>query len=1046
MYGYFIGYVELFLQKQAVNLVDFFVILDLPGQPEQDQIVKTVPMTLFSRLLVLFIISTIPAFGQQEHSYKWYTSDNGELPQNSVKSIVPDKLGFIWLVTEDGLVRFDGQQFKVYNSENIKGLKSNRMKFAKKIYNREGNYVGNDLGQILKIETDPKLYYKDGKDIHALNETGRLFGNNIKISASFFKFYRRYDVLIKDKVFQFYPDSINYYSVSTKKRISGYPHKLSLDSELFILNNTLYLKRKKQYFEVTPQKLIPIQIDQQTKEDGIIYINNAIDQSFLFADQNLYYLTADQNGLHKKLILSNFDIVKQKVHAFYYDTKLNILYLGSLTKGFLIIRPESFKSYVDEQDPVTYANVLFDSTRVLTGKGQIIDYRGTITHLTPPLKGEKFYSVIDNNGDIWTLDIRNLYRYKKSTNYTTSDRWTLQYFMSAVYKDEKGRIWIGTTDSKTYKKGQLYTIDPNAAMPKLTVVANLDFSPNSIYKDGNSRVLIGSPSGLYHLDTETKYITPNSVIGESFVRGIYSSDRNNIWVYTYNNGLFLIRNHKGTTHFPFDKNKYIRSAHCVVEDQKGFIWIPTNKGLFQVSRQSLFDYADKKQNTIYYHYYNKSSGFNTNEFNGGCYPCATNLPNGYIALPSFEGLVFFDSKKVTPILPTNPIYSNEAKIDGRSVTFNDTLVINRNFSRVVVSYNSPFYGNPENLNLEVRLDGNDVHQDWTKTSDNYTISYTTLYPGEYTLTARKLRGFDSKYDYKTITIIVPPAFWQTTWFKSLLILTVSLLIYYGFRQRTKYIRHRNLLLEKRISHRTAELKSTITALTQTQTDLSEQIHSHKKLIGSITHDIKSPLKYMALTGKYLYENLDRDNPDFQENIKTMYTSSFELFHFVNNLLEYSKIYLNKDNLQNEAFALRDLINEKIKLFDPIAKSKRNVLENTVSDTIYLNLNKQLFTIILHNLLDNAIKNTVDGTIRFSAVEDRDTIRITLTDTGCGMHPEMLGYYQTLAQKMKSESDPKQFTKGIGFHIIIELLHLVHGNIALESEVGKGTTITLNLKQ
>jgi len=1005
-------------------------------------------MTLFSRLLALVILSTLPVFGQQERPYKWYTSDNGELPQNSVKSIVPDKLGFIWLATEDGLARFDGQQFKIYNSENIKGLKSNRMKFAKKIYNGEGYYVPNDLGQILKIEPNPKLYYKNGKDIHPLNEIGRLFSNNVKISASFFKYYSRYEVLIKDKVFQFYPDSISYYSITNKKRISGYPHKLSFDSELFILNNRLYLKSKKQYFEVTSHKLLPVPIDNllQAQEDGIIYINNTVDQAFLYSDKKLYFLTADQNGLHKKLVLDHFDIVADKICALYYDTQLSILYLGSLTKGFLIVRPEYFKSYVDKQDPVTYSNILFDSTRVLTGHGQIIDYKGNITHLQSPLQGEKYSSLIDNNGDIWTLNIRNLHRYKKSTNYTTSDRWTLQYFMSAIYKDEKGQIWIGATDSKTYKKGHLYVIDPNAPTPKLNFITYLDFSPNNIYKDGNSRVLIGSPSGLYHMDLNTKYITRNSVIDESYVRGIHCSDGKNIWVYTYNNGLFLIRNHKGTTHFPFDKNKYMRTAHCVVEDPKGFIWIPTNKGLFQVSRQSLFDYADNKQQTIYYHYYNKSSGFSTNEFNGGCYPCATNLPNGYIALPSFEGLTFFDSKKVTPILPTNPIYSNEAKIDDRSVIFKDTLVINRDFSRVVIFFNCPFYGNPENLNIEVRLDGNDVHQNWTKTSDNHTISYTTLSPGEYTLTARKLRGFDSKYDYKTITIIVPPAFWQTLWFKSLLILAVSLLIYYGFRQRTKYIRHRNLLLEKRISHRTAELKSTITALTQTQTDLSEQIHSHKKLIGSITHDIKSPLKYMALTGKYLYENLDRDHPDFQENIKTMYTSSFELYHFVNNLLEYSKIYLNKDNLQNEVFALRDLINEKIKLFDPIAKSKRNVLENTVSDAIYLNLNKQLFTIILHNLLDNAIKNTVNGTIRFSAVEDQDSIRIRLTDTGCGMHPEMLEYYQTLAQKMKFESDRKQFTKGIGFHIIIELLHLVHGDITLESEVGKGTTITLNLKQ
>lgn len=1004
-------------------------------------------MNTFLRLTLLLLISHLPVFGQQERTYKWYTSDNGELPQNSVKSIVPDQYGFIWLATEDGLVRFDGQQFKVYNSDNVKGLKSNRMKFIKKTYHQDGNYVGNDLGQILKIEQNPKLYYKNGKDTHHLNEIGRLFGNNVQLSAEFFKYYRRYDILIRDKVFQIYPDSILYYSATTKKIMNRYAHKLDMDSRFFILNNKLYLKSKTSYFEVTPQKLVPIALDNPPKESGDIYINNAIDQAFLYADKKLYYLSADQTGLHKVEVLSGLDLVRNKINAIYYDPKLKILYLGSLTKGFVIIRQEFFKSFVDEKDPVVYSNVLLDSTSVLTGTNQIIDYKGSITHLKQPVKTNKFYSIMDDNGDLWTLDIRDLYRYKKQTGYTTYDHWSLNYFMSAVYKDPSGMIWIGATDSKTYKKGEIYKIDPNAKDPKLVpVITNLNFSPCSIYKTNYNTIMIGSPSGLYHADINSKYITKNTVVNESFVRGINSFDGKNIWICTYNNGLFLIRNGKGTTHFPFDKNKYIRSAHCVVEDQKGYIWIPTNKGLFQASKQNLLDYADKKLQTVYYHYYDKNSGFHTNEFNGGCFPCATNLPNGYIALPSFEGITFFDSKNVTPILPKAPIYSNEARIDDHPVIFKDTLVLNRGFGRVVISFNSPFYGNPENLNIEVRLEGNEVNPYWTKTTENYTISYTTLSPGEYRLTARKLNGFDSKYDYKTITIIVPPAFWQTLWFKSLVILGVSLLLYYGFRQRTQYIRQRNLLLERNVSHRTAELKSTITALTQTQADLSEQIHSHKRLIGSITHDIKSPLKYMALTGKYLYENLDRDNPDFQENIKTMYTSSFELFHFVNNLLEYSKIYLNKDNLQNESFSLYHLINEKIKLFDPIAKSKRNSLENTVSEQIYLNLNKQLFTIIVHNLLDNAIKNTVNGTIRFSALCNNGYVHITLVDSGSGMRPEMLEYYQSLSQKMKSENYEKQFTKGIGFHIIIELLNLVDGEITIASALNKGTSITFTLKQ
>src|SRR5690606_40213251 len=95
------------------------------------------------------------------------------------------------------------------------------------------------------------------------------------------------------------------------------------------------------------------------------------------------------------------------------------------------------------------------------------------------------------------------------------------------------------------------------------------------------------------------------------------------------------------TSFPLDKNKYLATSHCIVEDQRGYFWITTNKGLFQVKKEKLYAYADGKTENVYYQYYDKSYGLLSSEFNGGCYPCGIKLHNK-IDFPSYSELVSFN--------------------------------------------------------------------------------------------------------------------------------------------------------------------------------------------------------------------------------------------------------------------------------------------------------------------------------------------------------------------------------------------------------------------
>src|SRR5690606_4887016 len=154
---------------------------------------------------------------------------------------------------------------------------------------------------------------------------------------------------------------------------------------------------------------------------------------------------------------------------------------------------------------------------------------------------------------------------------------------------------------------------------------------------------------------------------------------------------------------------------CIVEDRNGFFWISSNKGLFQVKEKSLLDYAAKKVTAIYYHYYNKDAGFLTNEFNGGCQPCATRL-GSTVFFPSMSGVVTFNPEETSPNLPRYAIFIDEALIDNQKVSLGDTLYLNRKFDRITLFINSPYYGNNNNLNFEAKLEGDDYNE-WTKVSD-----------------------------------------------------------------------------------------------------------------------------------------------------------------------------------------------------------------------------------------------------------------------------------------------------------------------------------------
>ncbi|KFC59972.1 sensor histidine kinase [Flavobacterium gilvum] len=251
-----------------------------------------------------------------------------------------------------------------------------------------------------------------------------------------------------------------------------------------------------------------------------------------------------------------------------------------------------------------------------------------------------------------------------------------------------------------------------------------------------------------------------------------------------------------------------------------------------------------------------------------------------------------------------------------------------------------------------------------------------------------------------------------------------------------------ILSEKDLISKKEELREIIEDLEKTKNELSTEIVQHKKLIGTISHDIKSPLKYLAITNKYIYEESKKcDNEKLKKNTKSVYSSTLQLFNYIDSLLTYSKIFFGDKTSENTGYKLKELVEQKCNLFNEIAEASSTILINEIDEYYTTNINKEILSVILHNILDNAIKNTEKGTVRIYSYIENKKLYLAVEDTGKGFKEEDLIYYNQLSNQQSTE---KLMLKngGMGLLMIIELIQILNGDLKFYNENRQGARIEI----
>ncbi len=1088
---------EVFLNYFTFILPNFVISLS----PEEASTMVIIPRlrrsstTFFTafRLTLLFCARLTlgqenPQFEPANYSVSHYDDQNG-LPQNSVKGLAQGVEGFVWLTTENGLVRFDGSSFYVFDQSNV-GVTSNRFRSIQpdmrspfnRLYARqiEDGYLRRQ-DQYLRIEREAASLDSTVWDsvFKAIGSGGAdrdtYFSAGTPDLASSYLMPENYIIPItrdEGAYFHFRERKLRYY------RGWKLAKEIIVDKtnpwEWFRLGKSLYYRTGDYAFKElsfadssnATDTLIretnlsgDIQKDplyQSSSEKTRLYWNNTADQVFLALGRNLYILNKGTNAtLNTRLMLTDFDLESNFIGTVLYDKSSRRLFLGSHIKGLFVVKKNEFRvvsSRIGGIEDVFYAQTHMGASSVQTPNGLIFNLQGElsspeINKIRAARSEMRAYRItVDRYGNIWTAGYNMLYCFA-SDGFTLKGKWDLVNEISDMHLGHDGTLWIAMAYNLLYRAE--YAGDSIG----LSLFTNLSLKGKRInfllhQKDG--AIWIGTGMGVYSFNIVDKKLALITGTSAYNVRSLYISPESagkHLWIASYNNGFALYENGVLTA-FPLDRNRYLAASHYLFEDKNGFFWIPTNKGLFQARKSELLAYARKKGagKAPYYKHFNANDGFKTNEFNGGCRPCAVRLDNGYVSMPSMNGLLFFIPETLSADAGTADIFIDRVESQGKSQPITgDQLTLLQDEKNRNIFVSTPFFGNASNLVLSYALTakGQDpTSHEWVALDPREGINVSRLGYGAYTLHVRKQAGFgENSIIFKSLELNVLPKWYQTWYFKTFIVLVAVFVVYLIQRMSVRRVQRRNRKLELSIAERTQELQETLHSLRFSEEELTGQLRLHIRMIASLSHDVRTPVHYIRVASEGIENYLETDEiPNAKQLASTIGITSKRLVTLLDSMVAFTKTEMSETPSISQETNLRQLVIEKTELFKPILAAHRGKLLIDIADDLRIVINPNLFAVIIHNLVDNAVKVKDGNTIYVVARAQDGTIYMTVRDNGPGMPAELAKWLTlSLGETTRAKPMPEKYD-GLGLMMVREIAQIL--GIQIFVEVREGTKIQL----
>ncbi len=198
------------------------------------------------------------------------------------------------------------------------------------------------------------------------------------------------------------------------------------------------------------------------------------------------------------------------------------------------------------------------------------------------------------------------------------------------------------------------------------------------------------------------------------------------------------------------------------------------------------------------------------------------------------------------------------------------------------------------------------------------------------------------------------------------------------RERALDAERQKYLLEELVSERTADLEEALSFLSESQEELVHPVYLLTRVVASIAHDVQAPLQFIIAAAKHTGKLIDNKQweqaAEYNQQVELSLGNTAVLMQ---NLLEFARGQIHKGALHSDNINLLAMMREKASLFEQILDSAGNTLRIALNENLTVHTNAHLLGVILHNLLDNATKNTQDGEITLSSTVINDRLCLSI---------------------------------------------------------------------
>ena len=801
------------------------------------------------KLFLCFCLGLGVASAPAQYRIDQWTADDG-LPQNSVYGITQTSDGYLWLATVDGLARFDGARFTIFNKSNSPGIVNNR--FISLFEDAERNlWAGTEESGIVRFSRGRFEYFGKeagvprtvgwiesdtdgvGTIFHGLGESTRFRNGGFSPFAEQSNFSSSGTASATSEKVICRPNSENKFSVCfvNGQWISfllaeGSPPDRFLSVEQEINSDGSTAIRFVSAAKAANGKVWLITADGRLAEAENGRVTRIYDERDGLPKYPLYFMVGERLGLvakdadeshwlvdlpsmRKELLLKkgdgSFPLDKIEFLSTYADREGN-LWFGTIRDGLFRARKQVITAYSEAEgikDKTVYPIYQDRAGTIWLGAAEglykrefdrFVFIKSTENFLVNAIgEDDAGRILISNFGAIYILQNNEFVPFEP-------DKIPAIGFIYAIHEDPEKTLWIGAAGGlRRFKDGVLTNFSIDDGLAGTDVKTIIDARAGGLW--------IGTYDGLTRFENGrlTSWRETDGLPSRT-VRALYEDADGTLWIGSYDGGLARFKDGKFTrynmkTGLPND------GVFQILEDDNRNFWISSNRGIYRLNKNELNDYADGKISRVSSVAYGKSDGMLNPECNGGRSPAGIRADDGRLWFPTQDGVAVIDpgaikvNSRPPPVVIENVMIDNVdsdfwrpdpelEQADAATSNERSAIRIGPSQQNFEIRYTALSFINSENLRFKYKLDGLD--DDWIDAGTRRQAYFSHVPPGEYTFRVIAANSDNVWNDEgATLMIVVLPPFYLTWWFLTLSLLAVGSIGFLVFRQRVRQINRKH---------------------------------------------------------------------------------------------------------------------------------------------------------------------------------------------------------------------------------------------------------------